>query len=179
MSKIGRKVISIPQGVQVTIQAGQVEVKGPKGMLTTAIPAKITVAIEAGAVSVSRATDEKTVKALHGLIRSLLNNSIIGVTMGFSKTLKLVGTGYRAQAQGSGLQLAVGYSHPVTVAATTGITFKVENQDTIVVSGIDKHLVGQVSANIREIRPPEPYQGKGIRYDDEHVRRKQGKAAAK
>ncbi len=178
MSRIGRTPISIPQGVTVTATATEVTVKGPKGQLVTAVPATISVTVAEGAVLVSRSNDEKTTKALHGLVRSLVNNTIIGVTDGFKKTLKLIGTGYRAKAQGQGVQLAVGYSHPVDVAARPGVSLKVEGTDTIHIEGSDKQQVGQMAAEIRRIRPPEPYKGKGIRYEDEVVRRKQGKAAS-
>ncbi len=154
-------------------------VKGAKGELTVVIPKGITVVIADGEVSVSRGSNERQDRANHGLIRSLINNAVIGASEGYTKTLKLVGTGYRAQSQGSGLRLALGFSHPVDVAATTGITFKVEGQDTIVITGTDKQAVGQVAANVRALRPPEPYQGKGVRYSDEIVRRKQGKATTK
>lgn len=178
MSKIGRTAISIPAGVTVTINNGAVTVKGPKGELTTQAFPKITVVVEDNEVKVGRQSEEREVKALHGLVRSLINNNIIGVTEGYSKTLKLIGTGYRVQAKGAGLALSVGFSHPVDVAETPGVKFVVKGNDTLVVEGIDKHMVGQVAANVRKIKPPEPYQGKGIRYVDEVVRRKQGKAAA-
>lgn len=179
MSKIGRTPISIPAGTTIAIAADSVAVKGPKGELTVPLIHGIAVAVTDNEVVVTRPNDQRQQRASHGLIRSLINNSIIGVTEGYAKTLKLIGTGYRVQAQGQGVQLALGYSHPIKVEAVAGITFKVENQDTIVISGIDKHLVGQVAANVRKLRPPEPYQGKGVRYVDEVVRRKQGKAAAK
>lgn len=178
MSKIGRKAISIPSNVTVSVVDNAVIVKGPKGELTTPSFPKINVVVEENEVKVSRASEEREVKALHGLVRSLINNTIIGVTDGYTITLKLVGTGYRAQAKGAGLTLSLGYSHPVDVAETKGVKFTVKGNDTLVVEGIDKHLVGQVAANVRKLRPPEPYQGKGIRYEDEVVRRKQGKAAA-
>jgi len=179
MSKIGRTPISIPAGTTIAVAQDSVAVKGPKGELTVPLIHGIAVAVTDNEVVVTRPNDQRQQRASHGLIRSLINNSIIGVTEGYAKTLKLIGTGYRVQAQGSGVQLALGYSHPIKVEAVAGITFKVENQDTIVISGIDKHLVGQVAANVRKLRPPEPYQGKGVRYADEVVRRKQGKAAAK
>ena len=178
MSRIGRKIISIPAGVTVTITDVAVVVKGAKGELTTPLFPGITVAVADNEITVGRSNEVIQTRAHHGLVRSLLNSNVIGVSVGFSKTLKLVGTGYRAQAKGQGISLAVGFSHTVEVSATPGITFTLQGTDTIIVAGADKHLVGQVSANIRRIRPPEPYQGKGIRYDDEVVRRKQGKAAA-
>lgn len=179
MSKIGRTPISIPANTTVTITTNAVVVKGAKGELTVPLVHGIMVAVEENEVVVTRPSDQRQHRASHGLIRSLINNAIVGVSEGYAKTLKLIGTGYRAQAQGQGLQLALGYSHPVKVDAVPGITFKVEGQDTVVISGTDKHMVGQVAANVRKLRPPEPYQGKGIRYADEVVRRKQGKAAAK
>jgi large subunit ribosomal protein L6 len=181
MSKIGRKAIAIPSNVTVTVNGSTVSIKGPKGELTTNIFPNIVVAVEDNEVKevrVTRTSEERTVKALHGLVRSVINNHILGVTEGYSKTLKLIGTGYRAQAKGQGLSLSVGFSHAVDVAATPGVTFAVKGTDTIVIEGNDKHLVGQVAANVRKIKPPEPYQGKGIRYVDEVVKRKQGKAAA-
>lgn len=178
MSKIGRKAISIPTGVTVTVMPDGVVVKGPKGELKSPLFSAITVAVVDGEVRVARSNDELETRALHGLVQSLIDNNITGVTTGYTKTLKLIGTGYRAQAKGKGLSIAVGYSHPVEVDPITGITFTLKGTDTIVIDGADKQLVGQVAANIRKIRPPEPYQGKGIRYEDEVVRRKQGKAAA-
>lgn len=179
MSKIGRTPISIPAGTTVTVNGDTVLVKGPKGELSVTLVHGISVSLEENEVIVTRPNDDRQQRASHGLVRSLINNAIVGVTESYAKTLKLIGTGYRAQAQGQGIQLALGYSHPIKVDAVPGITFKVENQDTVVISGIDKHMVGQVAANVRKLRPPEPYQGKGIRYVDEIVRRKQGKAAAK
>lgn len=179
MSKIGRTPIILPANTTVTVNGDAVLVKGPKGELTVPLMHGITITQEGSEVTVVRPNDARQQRASHGLIRSLINNAVIGVTDGYSKTLKLIGTGYRAQAQGSGMQLALGYSHPIKVDAVAGVTFKVEGQDTIVISGIDKHSVGQVAANVRKLRPPEPYQGKGVRYADEVVRRKQGKAAAK
>ena len=178
MSRIGKKSIAIPAGVTVTVNSDSVIVKGPKGELKTVLFPTISVAVVDNEVRVTRANDQIQVKAFHGLVRSLLENNILGVTEGYSKTLKMIGTGYRAQAKGKGLSLAVGFSHSVDIEPMPGITFTLKGNDTIVVEGVDKHLVGQVSANIRKIRPPEPYQGKGIRYIDEVVRRKQGKAAA-
>ncbi|MCB9801229.1 MAG: 50S ribosomal protein L6 [Pseudomonadales bacterium] len=178
MSRIGRTPIAIPQGVTVTVSSDVAVVKSSKGELSVVIPEGIKVAVEADTVTVTRANEEKHTKSLHGLVRSLLNNSIIGVTDGFKKTLKLVGTGYRAKAAGQGVELSVGYSHPVLIKAPQGVTLQVEGQDTIYISGYDKQKVGQLAAEIRKVRPPEPYKGKGIRYEDEVVRRKQGKAAA-
>ncbi len=178
MSRIGYAKISIPEGVTVEIRDDQVVVKGPKGELSTQILSGITVSVEDNQVVVNRSNDEKELKAKHGLIRSLINNDIIGVSQGYSKTLKLVGTGYRVAQKGQGLSLSLGFSHPVEVEPVPGITYTLEGNDTITVTGIDKQLVGQVAANIRKVRPPEPYKGKGIRYADEVVRKKAGKAAA-
>jgi large subunit ribosomal protein L6 len=178
MSRIGKKPLTLPAGVTVTVNPSNVVVKGPKGELTAPLFDHIAVSVAESVVTVTRNNDQIQVKAHHGLVRSLLENNILGVTEGYEKTLKLVGTGYRATAKGKGLSIAVGFSHPVDINPIEGITFTLKGNDTIVVSGIDKHLVGQVSANIRKVRPPEPYQGKGIRYADEVVRRKQGKAAA-
>ncbi len=177
MSRIGRIPIQIPTDVTVTVDASQIVVKGPKGEL--AFPAKEGIKVKIGddQVVVSRTNDRDQTRANHGLVRSLINNNIIGVTEGYQKTLKMVGTGYRVQAKGKDLNLQVGFSHDVSYQAPEGITLKVEGNDTIVVSGIDKQQVGQVAAEIRQVKKPEPYKGKGIRYEGEHVRRKQGKAA--
>lgn len=160
------------------IQGESIVVKGPKGQLTAPLMPGIKVAVENNEVLVTRDSDQKQVKASHGLVRSLVNNHIIGVTDGYKKTLKLVGTGYRVTAKGAGISLAVGYSHPVDVTAEAGVKITTEGTDTIHIEGNDKQAVGQMAANIRAIKPPEPYKGKGIRYEDEVVRRKQGKAAA-
>ncbi len=178
MSRIGRTPVEVPQGVTVTVTGKTVVIKGSKGELTVAIPTGIAVAVADQIVTVTRKNEEKHTKSVHGLVRSLINNSIIGVTEGYKKTLKLVGTGYRVKAQGKSIQLSVGYSHPVDVTPLEGVELKVEGQDTIQISGFDKQKVGQVAAEIRKVRPPEPYKGKGIRYEDEVVRRKQGKTAA-
>jgi large subunit ribosomal protein L6 len=178
MSKIGRVPISIPSGVTVTVQPDQVVVKGPKGELSTKLVKGISVAVEDNAVVVTRANDEIQTKAFHGLVRSLIENTIEGVTNGYKKTLKLTGTGYRVTQKGQGISLAVGFSHPVEVAPADGVKVTTEGQDTIHIEGIDKQAVGQMAANIRKVRPPEPYKGKGIRYENEEVRRKQGKTAA-
>ena len=178
MSRIGLKTITVPQGVTVVVNGATVEVKGPKGQLTVEVLSGITVAVAENEVSVTRTNNEKQTKAFHGLIRSLIQNAVVGVTESYKKTLKLIGTGYRVKAQGNGVQLAVGFSHTVDVMPEAGVVLKVEGTDTIHIEGIDKQAVGQVAANIRKIRPPEPYKGKGIRYENEEVRRKQGKAAA-
>lgn len=178
MSRIGLKAINVPQGVTVTVAGSAVEVKGPKGQLSVEVLPGITVAVADNQVNVTRTNDEKQTRAFHGLVRSLIENAVIGVSEGYKKTLKLIGTGYRVKAQGAGVSLSVGFSHPVDVVPTAGVTLKVEGTDTIHIEGIDKQAVGQVAADIRKVRPPEPYKGKGIRYEDEEVRRKQGKAAA-
>lgn len=176
MSRIGRKPITIPAGVQVRIDGQNVDVKGPKGELSLTVPNPIEVRLDGTEVSVVRPDDERKSRQLHGLMRSLIDNMVVGVTQGYSKTLQLVGTGYRVQAKGTGLELALGFSHPVNVDAPAGIQFQVESPTRFHVSGIDKQLVGEVSANIRKLRAPEPYKGKGVRYADEVVRRKAGKA---
>lgn len=179
MSRIGTKSIALPAGVTLTVADHRVAVKGPKGELSEVLPPKITVEVEDGKVIVKRASDERQVKAWHGLMRSLTLNMIMGVTEGYKKTLELVGTGYRVTKKGQGITLAVGYSHTVDFSPLPGVTIEVEGNNMIHVSGMSKHDVGQVAANIREVRPPEPYQGKGIRYQNEQVRRKAGKTAAK
>ncbi|MCZ7532112.1 MAG: 50S ribosomal protein L6 [Acidimicrobiia bacterium] len=176
MSRIGNDPIKLPSGVEVTVNGDVVEVKGPKGSLTQTITEPITVSIDDGTVSVARANDERNSRALHGLTRALINNMVIGVSEGYSKELTAVGVGYRAALKGTQLELQVGFSHPVSIDAPDGITFEVPEPTRIIVGGIDKQLVGQMAANIRAVRPPEPYKGKGIRYVDEHVRRKAGKA---
>jgi large subunit ribosomal protein L6 len=178
MSRIGLKAIELPQGITVTVNGKIVEIKGPKGLLSVEILAGIKVSVEDNNVLVTRTNDDRQTRAFHGLIRSLINNAVEGVNNGYKKTLKLVGTGYRVKAQGAGIQLSVGFSHPVDFTPDAGIKIKVEGTDTIHIDGIDKQAVGQAAAKIRKIRPPEPYKGKGIRYEDEEVRRKQGKAAA-
>jgi large subunit ribosomal protein L6 len=179
MSKIGNKPISIPSGVTVEVQGNDVVVRGTKGEQRVHLQPNITVNVEANQVLVIRANDDQQTKAFHGLVRSLINNSVEGVSKGYSITLKLIGTGYRVAAKGAALNLSLGFSHPVEFPAEKGVTFKVEGNDTIVIEGIDKHSIGQVAANIRKIRPPEPYKGKGIRYVDEVVIRKAGKTAGK
>jgi large subunit ribosomal protein L6 len=166
----------VPAGVDVTIADGQVTVQGSRGRLARRFPASITVAQEDGALVVRRGSDEPTARALHGLVRSLLANMVTGVTAGFTKVLVITGVGYRATKDGNNLRLAVGYSHPVEIPAPEGITFNVPAPTRIEVSGIDKELVGEVAAKIRSVRPPEPYLGKGIRYENEVIRRKAGKA---
>lgn len=178
MSRIGRQPVAVPSGVDVTIADRDVAVKGPQGTLTLTIPGEIAVVREENNLVVSRPNDERQNRALHGLIRSLLNNMVTGVTTGFVKELDIVGVGYRAQAKGpKAIELALGFSHPVNVEAPEGVTFEVPTPTRIIVKGIDKEQVGQVAANIRKIRKPEPYKGKGVRYLGEYVARKAGKAA--
>jgi large subunit ribosomal protein L6 len=176
MSRIGTAPITLPKGVEVKVSSDEVAVKGSKGSLTQAVAPTLTITVDDGVVSIERADDERTTRAMHGLTRALINNMVLGVSEGFSKELNLVGVGYRAALKGTQLELQVGYSHPVVIDAEDGITFEVPEPTKIIVSGIDKQLVGQVAADIRAVRPPEPYKGKGIRYSDEHVRRKAGKA---
>ena len=177
MSRIGRNPITVPAGVTVTVEAGNVvTVKGPKGTLTQTFHPDMGIEVSEGVVNVTRPSKDKMHKSLHGLTRTLLNNMVVGVTEGYSKTLEINGVGYRAAKQGNKLQLSLGYSHGIEIPEENGITFDVPNQNTIVVKGIDKQMVGQVAAIVREKRPPEPYLGKGIKYSDEHIRRKSGKA---
>jgi len=178
MSRVGRSPIPLPSGVEVDIQGRRVTVKGPKGTLVRDLPGEITVRRDDGALLVERPDDERHNRALHGLARSLVNNMVVGVTEGFTKELEIVGVGYRATAPGpSRIELAVGYSHMVPVDAPEGVTFEVPQPTRITVRGIDKEAVGQVAADIRAVRKPEPYKGKGIRYAGEVVQRKAGKAA--
>ena len=177
MSRIGKAPITVPAGVDVKVDGRRISVTGPKGTLERQIPGTITVSQEGDTLTVERPNDENKVKAMHGLTRSLVNNMVIGVTEGFKKNLEIVGVGYRAEAQGPGaLRLNLGFSHPVDVKAPEGITFEVPVQTQVVVVGIDKEVVGQVAADIRSIRKPEPYKGKGVRYAGEKIRRKAGKA---
>lgn len=176
MSRIGKQPVTIPAGVDVTIDGQIVTVKGPKGTLTYEVPAPLTVAQEDGSVVVSRPDEERESRSLHGLARTLIFNNVTGVTEGFSKKLEIVGTGYRVAAKGSGLELSLGYSHSINVDAPEGISFQLDGNTKITVSGIDKQQVGEVAAKIRKLRKPEPYKGKGVRYAGEQVRRKAGKA---
>ena len=176
MSRIGKMPIGIPGGVEVKVEGDLVTVKGPRGELTQTIAAPITVAIEEGQVVVTRPDDERDSRALHGLTRTLIANQIIGVTEGYAKELEVVGTGYRVAAKGQGLEFALGFSHPVFVEPPVGISFEVEGNTKLTVRGIDKQAVGEAAANIRKLKKPEPYKGKGIRYAGEVVRRKAGKA---
>ncbi|HKI66370.1 MAG TPA: 50S ribosomal protein L6 [Solirubrobacterales bacterium] len=177
MSRIGRKPIAVPEAVTVDVAPGRVAVKGPKGELQQALDTDMKVEQENGTVTVSRPTDRGEHRALHGLTRSLIANMVEGVVDGFEKRLEIQGVGYRAALKGRSLELALGYSHPVSVEPPEGIEFEVPQPTEVIVRGIDKQLVGQVAADIRKRRPPEPYKGKGIRYRDEHVARKVGKRA--
>ena len=176
MSRIGKLPIPVPAGVEVKIDGQNIEVKGPKGTLSHVVPAPITIVLEDNNITVSRPNDERLSRSLHGLTRTLIANNIHGVTQGFSKGLEIVGTGYRVAAKGNDLEFALGYSHPITVTPPAGISFTVEGNTKVTVNGIDKQAVGEVAANIRKLRKPEPYKGKGVRYAGEVVRRKAGKS---
>ena len=176
MSRIGRKPIAIPAGVEVKVNGTEVTVKGPKGTLTNNFSARMTVEVNGAEVIVTRPSDSNEDKSLHGLTRTLISNMVTGVTSCFTKELEVNGVGYRAQKQGKKLVLNLGYSHPVEMDEPEMITFEVPGPNQIIVRGIDKQAVGQIAAEIREKRPPEPYKGKGIKYADEHIRRKEGKA---
>ena len=176
MSRIGKLPIPVPAGVEVKIDGQNIEVKGPKGTLAHVVPAPITIVLEDNTITVTRPDDERNSRSLHGLTRTLIANNIQGVTEGFSKGLEIVGTGYRVTAKGADLEFALGYSHSITVQPPVGITFVVEGNTKVTVQGIDKQAVGEVAANIRKLRKPEPYKGKGVRYAGEVVRRKAGKS---
>ena len=176
MSRIGRLPVPVPSGVDVALDGRRLTVTGPKGTLTRDLPPVIAVAHEGSEILVTRPTEDKLHKSLHGLTRTLVNNMVVGVTTGYRKGLEIVGVGYRAQKIGEKLQLSLGYSHPIEIEPPTGISFEVENPTRLAVVGIDKELVGQVAARIRATRKPEPYKGKGVRYAGEQVRRKAGKA---
>ncbi|MCL2491195.1 MAG: 50S ribosomal protein L6 [Coriobacteriia bacterium] len=177
MSRIGKMPIPVPSGVEVTIEGTHVTVKGPKGELSQEISPLITVTQEDNEIIVTRADDGRESRSQHGLARTLINNMVVGVSEGYEKKLEIVGVGYRATLKGSDIELALGFSHPVHIKAEEGITFEVPTQTQITIKGIDKQQVGQVAADIRKWRKPEPYKGKGIRYEGEYVRRKLGKAA--
>ena len=180
MSRIGRLPIAIPAGVTVTVSADKVvTVKGPKGELVKAMHEDINIAVENNEVVVTRPSDKKEHKALHGLIRALINNMVIGTTEGYQKTLELVGVGYRAQLQGNKMVMNLGFSHPVEIQALDGITFEIPVPTKVIIKGIDKQMVGAQAADIRRWRKPEPYKGKGIKYEGEHIRRKEGKTGKK
>ena len=176
MSRIGRKPITVPAGVTVTMGEGNhLTVKGPLGTLEQSFNPRMTIKVEAGIVTVERPTDEKEDRAIHGLTRTLINNMVEGVSKGYSKTLEIVGVGYRAQKQGKTLTMNLGHSHPIIFEDGNGITFEAPNTNTVVIKGIDKELVGETAAKIRSKRPPEPYLGKGVKYEGEKIRRKAGK----
>lgn len=175
MSRIGKKAIPVPSGVQVKVESGQVRIKGPKGELTGRIENGIDVKLEDGNLIVSRQSDDRLIRAKHGLTRAILSNMVIGVSQGYQKTLEMTGVGYRAQAQGRNLTLALGFSHPVIYTLRAGIEVSVEKQTMITIKGADKYWVGQVAAEIRHLKPPEPYKGKGIKYSGERIVRKEGK----
>jgi len=177
MSRIGRKPINVPAGVLVSVDPGRVTVSGPRGELRTVVPTRIKIEQEDGVITVSRPTERGEDRALHGLTRTLVANMVEGVTNGFEKRLEIQGVGYRATMAGTTLELQVGYSHPVRIVPRQGIEFEVPAPTQVIVRGIDKQMVGQTAAEIRKVRPPEPYKGKGIRYDGEFVRRKVGKRA--
>ena len=179
MSRIGKKPVTVPKGVAVEVQGNTVAVKGPKGELRRTLHSEMQVALADGQVTVARPSDEKRHKALHGLSRTLVQNMVEGVSKGFSKTLEIQGVGYKAEAKPYGVNLIVGYSHPVKYEAPKGIKISVENNTVVKIEGADKEAVGQVAAELRSVRPPEPYKGKGIRYQGEQVRRKAGKTGAK
>ena len=176
MSRVGKNPISLPNGVDVKVDAALITVKGPKGTLERSLNDRISAQVDEGVVTLTRDDEERATRALHGLNRALVANMVEGVTDGFRKELQLVGVGYRAAMKGKSIELQVGFSHPVVVDAVEGVDFEVPEPTKIIVTGIDKQKVGQVAADIRKIRPPEPYKGKGIRYVDEHVRKKAGKA---
>ncbi|HEU5218380.1 MAG TPA: 50S ribosomal protein L6 [Gemmatimonadales bacterium] len=179
MSRIGKKPVAVPKGVTVTLTGNTVSVKGPKGELARTFHPEMTLAMEGDNVTVSRPSDETRHKALHGLSRTLLANMVEGVTKGYNKTLEIQGVGYKAETKPFGLQLSLGFSHPVQYKAPAGIKFAVDNNTVVKIEGADKEMVGQVAAELRNMRPPEPYKGKGIRYQGEQVRRKAGKTGAK
>lgn len=179
MSRIGNQPIAIPNGVDITLDGHTLTVKGPKGTLSHQLPESMQVEVAADEVKVTRPSDDKEHKSLHGLTRSLINNMVIGVTEGYSKTLEIVGVGYRAAMKGKNLNLTLGFSHPVVMEPPAGIEFETPEPTKIIVKGADKEVVGQVAAEIRDWRKPEPYKGKGVRYEGEHVRRKAGKTGAK
>jgi large subunit ribosomal protein L6 len=177
MSRIGKKPIPVPDGVTVSIGPGRVTVNGPKGELEQTVSARMEIVQEDGTLTVTRPTDRGDDRAIHGLTRSLVANMVEGVTDGYEKRLEITGVGYRAKLAGKALELSVGYSHPVSISAPDGIEFEVPQPTQVIVRGIDKQLVGEIASQIRRVRPPEPYKGKGIRYAGEHVRRKVGKRA--
>jgi len=178
MSRIGKQPIEIPSGVTVNVANGEIQVKGPKGNLSGPVPKGIAAKVEGDSLILERPDDNKESRAMHGLARALANNMVIGVSDGFAKRLEIEGVGYRAEVKGKVLNLLLGFSHPVTMQIPEGLTVKVEANTKISVEGANKQMVGQFAADVRSLRPPEPYKGKGVRYDDEHIRRKVGKAGA-
>lgn len=176
MSRIGRNPITVPGGVEVSLDGRKVTVKGPKGTLSHTVAEPIEVQLDGSTLTVTRPNDINKVRGLHGLTRTLINNMVVGVTDGYKKTLVIQGVGYRVVAKGQNLEFSLGYSHPISVEAPEGITFTVERPTQLVVEGIDKQKVGEVAANIRKLRKPDPYKGKGVRYEGEQIRRKVGKA---
>ncbi len=180
MSRIGNQILSIPTGVEVTVDAlNNVTVKGPKGTIANTFKQDLSIIVEDGKITVTRASEDKKIKALHGTTTALINNMIIGSTTGFSKELELNGVGYRAAVKGKVVNLLVGYSHPVDMIIPEGLTVEAPTNTQLIISGLDKQLVGEFAANIRKVRPPEPYKGKGIKYKEEVIRRKEGKRAGK
>ncbi len=177
MSRIGKKPIPVPQGVKVAIEGQTVKAEGPRGKLTQTLPVSLSATVEENVLTVGRSSDHRTVRAMHGLMRSLIANMVHGVKDGFERKLEIVGIGYRAQVQGKNLQLALGYSHPVIFPLPEGVQAEVEKQVSITIKGADKALVGQTAAKLRALRKPDPYKGKGIKYAEEHIRRKVGKKA--
>lgn len=175
MSRVGKKPIIVPAGVEITVNGNEVTVKGPKGTLTKVFSNELTIKLENNELTVERPNDLPAVRAIHGTTRALINNMVVGVSQGFKKTLNLVGVGYRAAEKNNGLEMALGYSHPVIIDSVDGIKMTVEKNTTIHIEGIEKDVVGQVAAEIRSKREPEPYKGKGVKYSDEVVRRKEGK----
>lgn len=178
MSRIGRKPVTVASGVTVRMDDRSVRVKGPRGELSATVHQNITVEVKDGSVELKRASEQKKDRALHGLWRALIQNMVVGVSKGFTRKLELVGVGYRAEMKGKTLQLLLGFSHPILFQAPDGVKIETPTQTSIVISGADKEIVGMVAAKIRSFRPPEPYKGKGVKYEGEHVRRKAGKAAA-
>jgi large subunit ribosomal protein L6 len=178
MSRIGKQAISIPDGVTVNVGSGEIQVKGPKGSLSGPIPGGIVAKVEAGHLVLERPDDKRESRAMHGLARALVNNMVVGVSEGFRKGLEIEGVGYRAEVKGKSLNLLLGFSHPVEMPVPEGLTVEVEANTKVSIEGADRQVVGQFAADVRSLRPPEPYKGKGIRYEDEHIRRKVGKAGA-
>ena len=179
MSRIGRAPIAIPAGVEVTLEGNVITVKGPKGTLTRTLNPELTVTVDAGVITVTRPNDDKYNRSIHGLNRTLIANMVTGVTEGYKKTLEINGVGYRAAKEGNKLVMNLGFSHQVFIPEVDGITIDVPNTNTVIINGIDKQLVGQFAADVRSKRPPEPYKGKGIKYSDEVIRRKEGKTGGK